>query len=132
MKKTITEVAPKPVQAKPMFYACLLFPLQEIGKGMGYNLVVHGSMHRDLDLIAIPWTDNPAPEMELIQAFDNYLRGASYETKEKYLHSVLPGKRNSYVINLNRSSHYLGYANEHFNYHVDEKYYLDISITPLV
>lgn len=117
----------KPIKTKPHFYAVCLQPMQEIAKEMGYNLVVHGSMNRDLDLIAIPWTDDPKPELQLITALDLFLRGIKYaegHEEEGYMHSILPGGRKSYVINLNRGGKYNGY--------VDEQYYLDISITPLI
>lgn len=116
----------KSIKAKPQFYAVCLHPLQEIAKGLGYNLVVHGSMNRDLDLIAIPWIDNPHSEIKLIQTIDMYLRGICYEdnnAKEGYMFSTLSGGRNNYVINLNRSNKWNNYT--------DEQYYLDISITPL-
>lgn len=116
----------KPIKTKPVFYACCLQPLQQIAKEMGYNLIVHGSMNRDLDLVAIPWIDDPKPEVELIKAFDIYLRGVCYaEGSEErgYLFSVLPGGRRNYVINLNRGGRW--------NQYLDEQYYLDISITPL-
>ncbi len=32
---------PKPIKAKPQFYACCLQPLQQIAKEMGYNLIVN-------------------------------------------------------------------------------------------
>ncbi|WP_018629172.1 hypothetical protein [Niabella aurantiaca] len=116
----------KPVKAKPHFYACCLLPMQEIAKDLGYNLIVHGSLNRDMDLVAIPWVDDPKPEAELIQALDRWLRGVSYtdESVERgYLFSVLPGGRHGYVINLNRGGRY--------NQYTDEQWYLDISITPL-
>lgn len=118
----------KPIKTKPQFYAVLLQPLQEIAKDMGYNLIVHGSMNRDLDLIAVAWVDDPKPEIEVVQALDKYLRGAYITTDDvsniplAYLHSVLPGGRNSYVINLYRAEKWNGY--------VDAQYYLDISFTP--
>lgn len=59
-------------------------------------------MSRDLDLVAVPWVDNPKPEMEMIQEFEEYLTGRKYEDKLNYGFSVLPGGRHSHIINLNR------------------------------
>lgn len=115
----------KPIKAKPQLYTYFFFALKEIAIGMGYNLVIHGSMDRDMDLIAIPWTDNPAERIDLIIAFDKHLRGISYDkssAEKGYLYSVLPGGRHSYVIQLNRGGDWNNYT--------DEQYYLDISITP--
>lgn len=37
------------------------------GKGLGYNITLHGSLMRDLDIVAIPWIDNCASSDKLIQ-----------------------------------------------------------------
>ncbi len=119
----------KPIQVKPGMYALFFENLKVIANVHGYNLVLHGSMNRDMDLIAIPWVDDPKPELEMIQAFEKYLTGMYSEQKEHYCFSVLPGGRNSYVININRGNK----RGEWFRYFGgDEQYYLDISITPLI
>lgn len=118
----------KPLKPKPQFYAYVFHDLQKIAADLGYNLVLHGSMNRDMDLVAIPWVNDPAPEVLLIQELDKFLRGISYEevsAPRGYMFSELPGGRRSYVINLNRKRLWDGSAN-------DEQYYLDISVTPLV
>jgi hypothetical protein len=117
----------KPTKAKPGFYAFCFHFLKEIAREYGYNLVLHGSMDRDLDLIAIPWTDAPRAELELIKAFDLYLRGTCYADGSEeigYMHSELPGGRSSYVINLNRGTKW--------NNFTDDQWYVDISVTPFV
>lgn len=117
----------KPIHAKPALYSLIYFELKEIAIKYGYNLVLHGSLNRDLDLIVIPWANNiTKTELELIQEFDVYLRGKCFETKEDYLFSELPCSRNNYVINFNRGDK-RGEWNQ-----FDEQYYLDISFTPLI
>jgi hypothetical protein len=113
----------KPLAAKPRLYAMYFQTLMKIARKMGYNLLISGSMNRDLDLVAVPWVNDPKPEIKLIQAFDRYLRGTYSKNTEYYMYKRLPGGRNSYVINLNRFRDKKG---------VDAEYYLDISITPLV
>lgn len=113
----------KPTSAKPRLYAMYFQALMEIARGHGYNLLISGSMNRDLDLVAVPWTNTPANEMQLIGAFDWYLNGTPMQSKEYYMHKILPGGRSSYVINLNRTRDKDG---------IDQQYYLDISITPLL
>lgn len=100
--------------------------MQEIARELGYNLIIHGSISRDMDLVAIPWVDEPKPEIELIKALDVWLRGVSYadgHEEQGYLFSILPGGRRSYVINLNRGGKWNNYN--------DEQWYIDISVTPL-
>lgn len=116
----------KPVHIKPAMYAYYFIHLKEIAIQYGYNLVIHGSMNRDLDLIAIPWINNCKEEFDMINAFSMYLNGTTSDQKENFLYSVLPGGRHSYVININRG----GYNKEKFV--EDPQYYVDISVTPKV
>lgn len=118
----------KPVKVKPHFYSVCLRFLQEIAMEMGYNLIVHGSMSRDLDLVAIPWINDPKSHLELLQAFNLYLNGVTKDVPESseysieescYMYTLLPGGRSSYIINLNRGGPY--------NSYIDEQYYLDNS-----
>lgn len=113
----------KPIKARPNFYASCFEILKELALNEGYNLIMHGSLNRDLDLVAIPWINDPTDELSFIQAMDVELTGNYKETKEEYMFSVLPGGRNSYVIDLHRLDK---------QRYIDQQYYLDISITPLV
>lgn len=115
----------KPIQVKPGLYTLFYENLKEIAIEHGYNLVLHGSLQRDLDLIAIPWCDNPKDDFEMIKEFDKYLRGRHCKHKENYHFSILPGGRKSYVINLNR-----GGKQGEWDRFSDMQYYLDISVTP--
>lgn len=115
----------KPVKAKPVFYACCYEPLKVIAKEMGYNLLINGSLSRDFDLVAVPWSDCPKDPLCVVVAFDKYLRGVHYDeisANSGYLFNVLPGGRRSYVIQLNRGGNW--------NNYLDEQWYLDISFTP--
>lgn len=114
----------KPVHVKPSFYAYVFEDLKKIAKKNGYNLALHGSMSRDLDLIAVPWTNDPTGELKLIQEFELFLTGYYSDQIEHYLYGMLPGGRHSYVIQLNRGGAWNNYD--------DKQYYLDISVTPLV
>lgn len=111
----------KPIKAKPAFYALCYVKLQAIARQMGYNLLLHGSMDRDMDLICVAWIDNPRPHIEVLDAFSDYL-GVHKEFQGQYLLKMLPANRSSYVININRGGI--------FNQFYDEQMYLDISFTP--
>jgi len=112
----------KPTQVKPGLYCLFYEYLKQIAQQYGYNLIVHGSLQRDLDLIAIPWTDNCSFKKEqlMIQEFEKYLTG--YQS-DKPSFTTLPGKRNAYVINLNR-----GDKHGEWMRFEDKEYYLDISV----
>jgi hypothetical protein len=118
------EKVEKPVHAKPSLYAFYFESLKVIAKEYGYNLVLHGSMNRDLDLIAIPWVDNPKDEFEMIKHFDREINNIYCDQKSHYSFSILPGARKNYLININRGGR--------FNNYLDLQYYFDISVTPLV
>ena len=56
------------VAQRMCFYAALLPKLQEVARRHGYALPVHGSLQRDLDVVAVPWTDDASDPVALIKA----------------------------------------------------------------
>lgn len=63
--------------------ARLIGPMRLVARDLGYALAVHGSLRRDIDLVAVPWTDAAVdPDMlidRLVIAADSYLpRGKAY------------------------------------------------------
>lgn len=56
---------PKPNYA-PVYAAAMYPELAEIARKHGYALAVHGSLARDLDLIAIPWTDDAKEPQDIL------------------------------------------------------------------
>jgi hypothetical protein len=122
----------KPIHAKPCVYSYYFEQLKAIALEHGYNLLIHGSMARDLDLVAVPWVDDPKPELEMINAMSEYLNGFKSQSPSMFLFNILPGGRKGYVLHLNRG----GYVNTGTGLHEkpefiqDPQYYIDISITP--
>ena len=116
----------KPIHVKPGLYAMYFEFLKEIAKEYGYNLVIHGSLSRDLDLIAIPWSDHCcfSTEQFMIKEFEKYLTGNSHDNPS---YSVLPGGRHAYIIDLNRGDKHGEWVRFE-----DKQYYLDISVIPFV
>lgn len=116
------------MHVKPAMYALFYEHLKKIAQDLGYNLVLHGSLDRDMDLIAIPWRDTVAEEKDLIEDFEIYLTGRSTRNPDETRDfSTLPGGRHVYIIEFNR-----GDKRGEWNRFEDEQYYLDISITPKV
>lgn len=110
----------KPTKVKPAFYALCYYELKEIAARCGYNLVLHGSLSRDMDLIAIPWVEAVTHVDTMIKLLADYLGGSIMEQSEKSKH-CFPHGRMSYIINLNRTRDKDGN---------DKQYYLDISVMP--
>jgi hypothetical protein len=49
-------------------YKQLIEPLREVAHRLGYALAVHGTLKRDIDLIACPWTSHAVPGRALAKA----------------------------------------------------------------
>jgi hypothetical protein len=111
----------KPIHVKPSIYAFYFESLKVIALKYGYNLVLHGSMNRDLDLIAIPWQEKLGDTDEMVNDFATILGGDVMEMTDAQK-NCFPHGRISYIININRGGDW--------NNHEDAQYYLDISVTP--
>lgn len=124
----------KPTHAKPSLYAYYFEHLKDVAKTYGYNLVLHGSLNRDLDLIAIPWEEEFYPHMPMIEKFAEIIGGqVLFETDEdRNKFRVKHHGRICYVINLNRSikAKFHGMVSI-FEEHDDPQYYIDISVIPI-
>jgi hypothetical protein len=48
-------------------YAQLLPRIRESARRLGYAVTIHGSMYRDLDLLAVPWTEGACDPGELVE-----------------------------------------------------------------
>ncbi len=58
----------EPIKARAAAY-CALYPmLLQIAQDHGYCLAIHGSLHRDFDLVAIPWVEEASDAITLIRA----------------------------------------------------------------
>lgn len=99
------------------WYVMAYVGLDRIAWRLGYALALHGSMARDLDLVAIPWTEDAESPEKLIEAFVKFvIKKADGVEMKPPLPELKPHGRLAYVIPI-------GYATGH---------YLDISIMPLL
>jgi hypothetical protein len=62
--KTSAEIHPN---YGPVYAAALYPEMAKIFQAHGYALAVHGSLARDLDLIAVPWVENPSPPDDVLR-----------------------------------------------------------------
>ena len=53
------------------FYAILFDRFKKTAADLGYALTVHGSMASDMDLIAIPWTEEAVEAEVLVKAISD-------------------------------------------------------------
>lgn len=95
--------------------------LLQIAKDHGYALAVHGSVHRDFDLVAIPWVEEASEPLELVQAMKDATHTVT--TGDEWDHLVpdlspkaKPHGRVTYCLHVTNRGMYGGY--------------LDISVMP--
>lgn len=69
------QAQPKRMTAPPPLYAVMYPELARIAKAHGYALSVHGSMTRDFDLIAVPWTDHAGDPYPMVDEMKHAVRG---------------------------------------------------------
>jgi len=116
----------KPIHAKPSYYAIMFEPLKAIALKYGYNLVLHGSLNRDMDMIAIPWVEELGSVEEMINEFCEYV-GGEINTDAP---STAPHGRKWFVIDIYRGGYKQGCGFSRFTYTEDPQTYIDISVIP--
>jgi len=125
----------KPIHAKPSLYTFYFEVIKEIGLKYGYNIVLHGSLNRDLDLIALPWQEELKPYKEMLEeiagCIGGYIMGerAGMNEEDRIKFKNKHHGREQWVININRgiTAKYDGMIPK-FTEHNDPQYYIDISI----
>lgn len=117
----------KPIHAKPSYYAIMFEPLKTIALKYGYNLVLHGSLNRDMDLIAIPWIEEIGSVDQMIKEFCDYVGG---EISEDCTAITFHGRKH-FVIDIYRGGYQQGSGFSRLTYLKDPETYIDISVTPI-
>lgn len=101
-------------------YALRLPIAREAARRYGYALGLHGSMRRDLDLIAAPWTEEAVPPEDLVKgiavAVGGYVRKETRGCQERDETGATskPHGRRAWVIHLGADA------------------YIDLSVMPRV
>lgn len=98
----------KPIHAKPSFYAINFEPMKEIALKYGYNLVLHGSLNRDLDLIAIPWEKKVKSHRKMVKEFAEFIGGSIHHGGRSPIYSKKPHRRIVYVVDIYRGGYKSG------------------------
>ena len=110
-----------PVPARAAAYVALYPRLLQIARNHGYALCAHGSFHRDMDLVAIPWIESASSPVELIRHIKKAVKAVTHhEDGDRHFKDCNPTKkphgRMSYSLHFTNSGMYGGY--------------LDISVMP--
>lgn len=56
-------------------YSQILPRIREAGKNLGYAIAIHGTMTRDLDLLAVPWIEDAAEPSALVKVIADEVSG---------------------------------------------------------
>ena len=103
---------------RPWAFANVYDKLLAVAQDNGYALALHGSMSRDLDLIAVPWTDNACDVKTLIEAMD--------EEASRWQLKPFRGIK----TDLNQKNHKKPHGRVAYSIHFGSEAYIDISIMP--
>lgn len=94
-------------------YAHLYPRLAETARSLGYALALHGTLGRDLDLIAAPWIENASEPAELVTAIANSCGGWAAEFantgegEPEQMPRLKPHGRLAWLIFMRGSSGYI-------------------------
>jgi len=114
----------KPTDPKAATFAWMVPHIAQVARVYGYAIGLHGSMARDLDLIAVPWVDSASPAEVLVEAIreavDGFIRNDPQHDGNKYCQDTCnPGEkphgRRAWSI-----------------YFSGRRFYIDLSVMPLV
>lgn len=94
-------------------FKIIIKPLQKCVKEYGYSLAVHGSLTRDIDLVAIPWEEKCVKSDELVDAITRKVNFYFKDIKVVKCPHTKPHGRKSWAI------------------HISEKIYIDLSVMPV-
>lgn len=64
------------------FYAGLIPEMNRVARQCGYALAIHGSMTRDMDVVAIPWTEEASSAEHLAYLLESAVDGNLRPTRE--------------------------------------------------
>lgn len=78
-------------------YVVLYPQLSEVARAHGYALATHGTNTRDMDLVAIPWTELAVDALTLVRAMRDAVGGCfvcvDREVDDKYYHDGWPTQK---------------------------------------
>jgi hypothetical protein len=135
VEPVLSPVIVKPIHVKPSLYSFYFEVIKEIGLKYGYNIVLHGSMNRDLDLIAIPWEETIGDKDQMVNDISQAIGGnilmqnRSVDNTEGDRFGIKPHGRIVYIINVNRDFEmkFNGLVSKIKEY-ADPQYYIDLSV----
>lgn len=88
------------IEGKPVFYSVLYNSMKKAALELGYTLAMHGSMHSDMDLIAVAWVEDARPVEELAAAINNCLGNTVWKEHNLQNPTKKPHGRIAYSLSI--------------------------------
>lgn len=102
--------------------------MRGLARELGYALAVHGSLARDIDVVAVPWAEEAAPALVLMRALKDLI-GAGWTSSadsNEILEGLYPDGVPTTVVT--RKPH----GRVSCSLYLTEVVYFDLSVMPLV
>lgn len=84
-------------KVRPIAYVCHLPRIAALAREYGYAITVHGSLQKDLDLVAIPWSKVAVSGEEIVQAIAEMVGGFMLDGERAM---EKPHGRKAWIIHL--------------------------------
>lgn len=88
------------MNGRASFYACILEDLKVAAGNCGWALGLHGSLSHDMDIMAMPWTEDAKPVGTMIQALSDCFTDNPWKGRHVTPHYDKPNNRVVYTINI--------------------------------
>ena len=85
---------------KAAFYACILEDLKKAALNCGWALGLHGSLANDMDIMAMPWTEDATPVEVMIQDLSDCFTENPFKDQHTVPHYNKPNNRVVYTMNI--------------------------------
>ena len=82
------------------FYACIWDDLRNAALDCGWALGLHGSLAKDMDIMAMPWVEDAKPVEDMIQALINCFTPSPFDNISKRPIFGKPNGRVVYTIHI--------------------------------
>lgn len=82
---------------RAVFYAVMWNDLRQAAMDKGWALALHGSLASDMDIMAMPWTNEATTDTEMIEAIKNCFTDCNKIKAEK---SEMPNNRVVYTLSI--------------------------------
>ena len=85
---------------KAAFYASIYDDLKSAALKCGWALGLHGSLSSDMDIMAMPWTEDATSVEVMIQALSDCFDGNPFKDLHTVAHTNKPNNRVVYTMSI--------------------------------